>query len=408
MVANRLVVAGFCLLVVVAGLLDPPKAIAITPEQRLAARALAELRSAGGSSGAWIAEAEGKQLFSLRPEVRRTPASVQKLLTTSTALARFGERDRIRTVVLADGVLGEDGTLEGDLYLQGLGDPSFEGSDLARLAAQVRDAGVERVSGRVYGDESYFDNRRGLPAGGFRLSVHVGPLSALSFNGGRLSPYGSGFQGDPPRFVAERLRAALAARGVEIPRSARRGKAPRTSVPLATVQSPTIRALVRHTNQVSDNYYAEMLLKGLGARFSGNGSTLAGATVVKRVQGGFGVTGSVLDGSGLSRADALSPHAVGRLLTEAQNEPWFDSFYRSLPLAGRSGTLRKRMRGTPAQGRCRAKTGTLIGVSALAGYCRSQTGGRIAFALLMNSVNVLRARVAQDRIAAALAGFRGS
>jgi D-alanyl-D-alanine carboxypeptidase/D-alanyl-D-alanine-endopeptidase (penicillin-binding protein 4) len=74
-----------------------------------------------------------------------------------------------------------------------------------------------------------------------------------------------------------------------------------------------------------------------------------------------------------------------------------------LPLAGRSGTLRKRMRGTPAAGRCRAKTGTLAGVSALAGYCRAPGGGLNSFALLMNRVNVFTARRAQDRIAAALA-----
>jgi D-alanyl-D-alanine carboxypeptidase/D-alanyl-D-alanine-endopeptidase (penicillin-binding protein 4) len=88
-------------------------------------------------------------------------------------------------------------------------------------------------------------------------------------------------------------------------------------------------------------------------------------------------------------------------------EPWFDSFYRSLPLAGRTGTLRKRMRGTAAHGRCRAKTGTLVGVSALAGYCRSANRHRLAFAVLMNRVNVFSARRAQDRIAAALASYSG-
>jgi D-alanyl-D-alanine carboxypeptidase/D-alanyl-D-alanine-endopeptidase (penicillin-binding protein 4) len=392
-----------------AGLLGSvPAAQAIAPQEGLARKVLAELRSAGGGSGAWIAEADGKQLFSLLPEVKRTPASLQKLLTTSTALARFGERDRLRTVVRADGVLADDGTLDGDLYIQGFGDPSFGGSDLGRLAARVGGAGVGRVSGRVYGDESYFDSRRGLPAGGFRLSVDVGPLSALSFNEGSLAPYGRGFQADPARFVAERLRAALVARGIDVPRAARTGKAPTTNDALATVHSPAIGALVRHMNQVSDNYYAETLLKGLGARFSGSGSTAAGATVVKRFQASLGVTGNVLDGSGLSRGDAVSPRAIGRVLTAARGEPWFDSFYRSLPLAGRTGTLRKRMRGTAAQGRCRAKTGTLIGVSALAGYCRSRANRPIAFALLMNGVNVARARAAQDRIAAALAAYSGN
>jgi len=115
----------------------------------------------------------------------------------------------------------------------------------------------------------------------------------------------------------------------------------------------------------------------------------------------------VVDGSGLSRANSISPRAVGRLLVAAQDKPWFDAFYRSLPLAATSGTLKKRMRKTAAAGRCRAKTGTLIRVSALAGYCRSASGDRIVFALLMNRVNVYAARRAQDRAAAALAAYKG-
>jgi D-alanyl-D-alanine carboxypeptidase/D-alanyl-D-alanine-endopeptidase (penicillin-binding protein 4) len=160
-------------------------------------------------------------------------------------------------------------------------------------------------------------------------------------------------------------------------------------------------------NIFSDNYYAETLIKGLGARFGTRGSTAAGTVVVRRFAKSKGISSSVADGSGLSRANAASPRAVGRLLVTVTKEPWFDAFYRSLPLAGINGTLRKRMRGTAAAGRCRAKTGTLIGVSGLAGYCRSASGGRIAFALLMNRVNVLAARRVQDRIAATLAAYRG-
>src|SRR5688500_3698114 len=116
---------GALALAVFAGLLGGAhSAGATTPRQALAAQVPAQLRAAGRSLGAWIAEADGEQLFSLRPQVKRTPASVQKLLTTSTALARYGERERIRTVLLAEGVLGDDGTLEGDLYIQGFGDPS--------------------------------------------------------------------------------------------------------------------------------------------------------------------------------------------------------------------------------------------------------------------------------------------
>jgi D-alanyl-D-alanine carboxypeptidase/D-alanyl-D-alanine-endopeptidase (penicillin-binding protein 4) len=176
---------------------------------------------------------------------------------------------------------------------------------------------------------------------------------------------------------------------------------------VASIESPPLEALVRHTNHVSDNYYAETLLKGLGARSGRTGSTAAGARVAARFAREQGFRARVKDGSGLSRANSISPRGVGRLLLEAQDEPWFDSFYRSLPLAGKSGTLHKRMRGTPASGNCRAKTGTLSGVSALAGYCKSRSGKRLAFALLMNGVNVWTARRIQDRVAAELARYTG-
>jgi D-alanyl-D-alanine carboxypeptidase/D-alanyl-D-alanine-endopeptidase (penicillin-binding protein 4) len=266
---------------------------------------------------------------------------------------------------------------------------------------------VEEITGRVYGDESYFDGRRGGPASGYATSVWVGPLSALAFNEGLKRPYGSGFQPDPARFVATRLAAKLENAGVIVGAGARAGVAPSTAQPIATVWSPSLETLVRHMNTVSDNYYAEILIKALGAAYGTAGSTAAGAAVVRRFQREHGFSAHVVDGSGLSRGNAVSPSAVGKLLVDAQDEPWFDAFYGSLPVAGVSGTLKKRMRRTAAARRCRAKTGTLIGISALAGYCRSRSGHRIAFAILMNRVNIWSAHRVQDRIAAALAAYRG-
>jgi D-alanyl-D-alanine carboxypeptidase/D-alanyl-D-alanine-endopeptidase (penicillin-binding protein 4) len=391
------------LLLAACALVAAAQAQARSAKQALAPTIGAQMRAAGGASGAWVADsADGRSLFSSNADTRRTPASVQKLLTTTTSLERLGYDEHLETVVRHDGNLDADGVLDGNLYLQGFGDPSFETGDLALLASRIRDAGVRDVTGRVYGDESYFDSRRG--PWGFSASGDVGPLSALSFNEGTLRGFGGGFQANPPSFVAKRLDAWLDIRGIDVARAPRAGRAPRTSEPVASVRSPSIAALVRWTNHISDNYYAEMLLKGLGARFGKAGSTVAGASVVRRFQQGLGVSSTVLDGSGLSRGNSISPRAVGRLLVAAQDRPWFDSFYRSLPMAGRKGTLRKRMRRTAAAGRCRAKTGTLRGVSALAGYCRSRSGRRFVFALLMNGVNVYRARAAQDRIAAALAG----
>jgi D-alanyl-D-alanine carboxypeptidase/D-alanyl-D-alanine-endopeptidase (penicillin-binding protein 4) len=398
--------AGLGIALALLTLAGPISASSADPGQALARKIMPQMASAGGSSGAWVVDAtSGKELFLLRPNQPRTPASVEKLLTSSTVLARFGEDARLETTVSADSAPIEDGILGGSVYIKGFGDPSFATPGLARLANQLLDTGLDRVTGRIYGDESYFDSYRGLPWGGFRLSTDIGPLSALSFNEGTLRGFGRGFQSDPARFVAQRLRAHLRTRGVRSKTAAAAGKAPSTALGLASVRSPRVADLIRHMNRVSDNYFAETLLKGLGARFGGSGSTAAGARVVTRFLATLGVPARVFDGSGLSRGDAISPAAVGHLLLEAQDQPWFDSFHDSLAIAGRSGTLRRRMRHTAAAGRCRAKTGTLIGVSALAGYCRSRQNHRIAFALLMNGVNVWRARRSQDRIAAALARY---
>lgn len=95
------------------------------------------------------------------------------------------------------------------------------------------------------------------------------------------------------------------------------------------------------------------------------------------------------------------------LITGMRRTPEGRAFERSLAIAGQTGTLASRMRGTRAAGNCRAKTGTLSDVSTLAGICRSASGHTIAFALLMNSVSPARGRVLQDSIARSLARYDG-
>src|SRR5687768_16530637 len=151
-------------------------------------------------------------------------------------------------------------------------------------------------------------------------------------------------------------------------------------------------------NQPSDNYIAEMLIKSLGAEFGRAGSTAAGGAVVRETVGRFGITPTVVDGSGLSRANRTTPRQVVQLLTGMDASEAATAFDESLAVAGRNGTLDRRMRGTAAQDRCRAKTGTLHDVSALAGFCDTTGGERVAFAFLMNGVWPPSARVLQDRM----------
>ena len=259
----------------------------------------------------------------------------------------------------------------------------------------------------MIGDETVFDGLRGPPSEGFRTSSYVGPLSALTFNRGFTGKRRPLFQASPPLSAAKAFTSALRRRGVAVRRSARSGVTPAGAVALAGLNSPGIENLVASMNVPSDNFIAETLIKALGARFGSGGSTSEGAAVVRVNAARLGIRTTVVDGSGLSRSNRTSPKAVVALLTAMDESELALPFEASLPVAGRTGTLHDRMRGTAARDACRAKTGTLSNVSALAGYCDTRGGDRVAFAFLMNSVYPWTARRIQDRMTAALARYDG-
>jgi D-alanyl-D-alanine carboxypeptidase/D-alanyl-D-alanine-endopeptidase (penicillin-binding protein 4) len=371
-----------------------------------------DIRLAGPSAGAYVADLDShRTLFAYKGDVARSPASTEKLYTTSTALARFGPAGVLQTSVLGLGAPDLHGVVHGDLYLSGGGDPTFGsqafiqryyggvGASVTRLARALEAAGATKVEGSIVGDESLFDGRRGTPPSGYALYVDIGaPLTALSFDRGR-----SGLDG-PAAFAASQLAATLRNDGVDVTGTSSAGTTPAGAVALASVSSPALSDIVALTNGPSDNFMAETLLKDLGARFGGAGTTAAGAATVRRWLVPFGIRPQVYDGSGLDRADHTSPHQQVTLLRALRKTAVGDALKASLPVAGRSGTLIHRMRGTVAAGRCEAKTGTLGYVSALAGYCTSSGGDEIGFAIEMNNIaDVLLARTLQDRIAATLA-----
>jgi D-alanyl-D-alanine carboxypeptidase/D-alanyl-D-alanine-endopeptidase (penicillin-binding protein 4) len=149
-----------------------------------------------------------------------------------------------------------------------------------------------------------------------------------------------------------------------------------------------------------------MLLKRVAAADGSRGTRLAGAEDVERFAHSVGTDIQAVDGSGLSRRNAVSPQEVVKLLVGmARDRESAKAFRDSLPVAGREGTVADRMRGTAAEGNCATKTGTLDGVSALSGYCDAGGGRTIAFSVLNNGVDVNAARVAQDRVAAAIARY---
>lgn len=386
------------LLAVAAALLAGAPAATALSRATLASKSAKAMKKAGASSGALVKDlSTGETLFSLRPTTDRIPASVEKLYTTSSALRRMGPATRLYTDALAAGTLDAEGRLTGNLFLRGGGDPTLDASDIGTLAGRVGASGIRRVTGSVVGDESRFDSRRGSSGWGYTPWLG-GSLGALAVARG----WGSG---GPALAASRAFVKALRARGVRVAGKTRTGRTPRSARRVARIASPTVATLVRMTNVPSDNFLAETILKELGARFGGAGSTAAGARVARGVAAGFGAGPRIADGSGLSRANATSPRDVVALISGMRATDARTSFERSLAVAGQSGTLASRMRGTAAAGRCRGKTGTLSNVSSLAGICRTASGHTVVFALLMNSVSPDRGRPLQDAIAVAIARY---
>jgi D-alanyl-D-alanine carboxypeptidase/D-alanyl-D-alanine-endopeptidase (penicillin-binding protein 4) len=270
---------------------------------------------------------------------------------------------------------------------------------MQRLVADlIATTGITSLNGAIVGDESYFDSLRGTAAYGYNASTEIeGELSALAYDRGFSDVSGATLQADPPLVAAQQFVLALRAAGVKVhqgtPTSA--GAAPAGLPMVASVDSPSLATLIDLTNTPSDNFFAEMLLKGLGASFGGAGTSAAGAAVVRSEMAKFGAHPKVVDGSGLSRRDITSPVQVN------------PDFLRSLAVAGRTGTLQHRMAGTAAAGRCDAKTGTLLDASTLAGYCTARDGHTLAFAFMMNQVDPASVHPLQDAMAAALARYNG-
>jgi serine-type D-Ala-D-Ala carboxypeptidase/endopeptidase (penicillin-binding protein 4) len=335
-----------------------------------------------------------------------------KLFTTGAALEAFGPRKRFATTALGATGLDASGVLDGDLYLRGGGDPTFDDQAARRLVARLSAAGLRRVTGDVIGDGSLFDSELGPPA--WQLNdTPPGPVGALQFNRGITGTGVNGpiFATDPATFAAEGVRAALIAAGIAIGGEAGSGVTPRTAQQLAAVQSPTLATLVRLTNKPSDNLFAETIAKLLGRRTSGQGTRKAGVAAALRFGRRLGVKADIKTGSGAFPYAHSTPRQLVKLLVRVRKLTIFPALRASLPIAGRDGTLADRMKAAPARGRCRAKTGSNFSpnqaeqASVLSGYCDTRSGHLVVFSLMMNAVpDVEAARALQDHMVQAIAG----
>ena len=437
-------------------------------------------------SGAWgamvVSLTRGDTLYAYNAGEEMLPASTMKLLTSAIAFDRFGPTYQFSTDALRDGPVGGDGTLTGNLYIRGDGDPALSGKFLPggaaapmnHIADLVASQGIKHVTGDVIGDASAFDDQK-VPEGWlarYLQASYAARVSALSLNenlvavsvapttpgkpalvtlepstsairlvanvrtraggGARLSFRKSGdgaiqangsigtragirkyvyIVEDPASFATGAFRDALIARGITVDGGIRLGKTPPTAVKVASLLSPPLASMIAAMNRESINLYAELLFRNaargpkrdaLGS--VANASSLLDTFFASKV-GSDTTTLVFADGSGLSTLDRVTPRAQVQLLGYAHRAPWGPWLHSSLPVAGDSELLKRRMRNTPAEGNLHAKTGTTNEVVALAGYVTAVNGEVLAFSFLYNGRDRWIAKSMIDVMSESLASF---
>ncbi len=335
----------------------------------------------------------GRGLVDAYPARPATPASVAKLTTAFAALAGPGPQARITTRVVA-------GPAPGDIVLVGGGDPTLSvdgrqaypgGPRLDVFASAIRRAYGEPVK-RVLVDGSLFAGPVGARGWDSDLvaSGNVAPITAVMVNGGRVGGSGRARTSAPDLAAGQAL-----ARLLGVPAAAvSRGAAPTAARAVASVVSAPFSVLVEQMLSASDNVLAEALARQAAIARHAPASFAGAAAAIRSTLAGAGLTvGSLrlFDGSGLSRLDVVPAGLLSGLLSAASKDSasQLRPLLTGLPVAGFSGTLDGRYRVGPtrvAAGEVRAKTGTLSGVSALAGVVRDSSGRLLAFAVLADRV----------------------
>ncbi|HEX5902655.1 MAG TPA: D-alanyl-D-alanine carboxypeptidase [Actinomycetota bacterium] len=339
----------------------------------------------GGRAVSVAVGEEDAYLYRHGADVRRTPASNTKLLLSMAMFDTLGPAFRMRTIAAAPGI-SEDGVVE-RLWILGRGDPIIGRGKLAALARKLDAAGLTRVTGPVLGSTSYFRRDWDAPGWNDVARDYVNRPTALTYqrNSGRA----------PERDAAGVLAAELEELGIRVAGTPGSGSPPADLQTLASIESAPLQQLLTKTLRPSDNFFAEMLGKRLGAEVRRvPGSIAKGAASIQAWTDAHGTAFTLNDNSGLSYANRVTAEGIVRLLWAAEDAPWGTNLRRALPTGGQ-GTLVHRLHGLPV----RAKTGTLDEVSALSGWVLTRgTDTWVEFAIVSFGMSKSVATDIEDRI----------
>lgn len=304
---------------------------------------------------------------------RMRPASVMKLVTSITALDMLGGDYDYKTSICYTGTLAGD-TLRGNLYCVGGFDPMMSRQDLAAMADTIHRFGISRIEGMMVADLTMKD------------TLSYGSGWCWDDDNYRLTPL---LVDKKDRFLYD-LAEELRAHGVELDITLARGKLPQRCTEIYMLRRNINQVLQRMMKQ-SDNLYAESMFYQIAKNSSTEPARASDASgAIKRLVYKLGLDPTMYtfaDGSGLSLYTYVSAELIVKLLRYAYQYPEiYSCLYPALPIAGVDGTLENRMKKGQATGNVHAKTGTVSGVSTLAGYCRASNGHLLCFAILNQGV----------------------
>ena len=399
------------------------------------------------------------------------PASNMKLFTTAAALAILGDEYRFKTSAETNGDIYGD-TLFGDLIIRGGGDPTFSGRfydgctlcALESWADSLQLRGVKVFKGPALGEGWDWDDLPfwyaaessalslndnciditvsaadsiGLPVKysvdpdveGFEIINHSETVDADSLSDLKITRVlgknkiiisGHFPQGkktlkrsvtihNPSQFFLKALYKALEENDISVVGESSLIQSDSLKL-LFDFYSPPLPQIIKTVNKRSQNFYAEQLLKAIGAYVYNEGSFEAGTKAVMNWTNSIGIDNDdfiMVDGSGLSRKNYITPKVIARLLRYMASQKYFLHFYNSLPIAAVDGTLKYRMIDTPAAKHVHAKTGTMSHVKNLSGYLRAEDGKLYLFVILANNFSVPTSYISnlQDRICSLLASY---